>query len=144
VHASPAANIGTAHSIQFLKAAETIAPLPFQTIQSDHGSEFSRGFTTRVLARDMIHRHSRIRTPNDKAHLERFNRTIQEECLERLPRNLRIWRKEVPEYLRWYNEKRPHLGFRYAVAYGCGQKLLKLIRWVSSRGRCPGLLFDID
>ncbi len=109
-HALPTLHTTTGESIRFLDKARTASPFPFQTLQSDHGSEFSKRFTTRMLARGMSHRHSRIRTPNDNAHLERFNRTIQEECIERLPRNLRVWRKEVPEYLKWYNEKRPHLG----------------------------------
>jgi len=109
-HAAPAEAANTAQSIRFLAAAELHAPFSFQTLQSDHGSEFSRRFTTRVLARGMSHRHSRIRTPNDNAHLERFNRTIQEECISRLSRNLRVWRKEIPEYLRYYNGERPHMG----------------------------------
>jgi hypothetical protein len=58
----------------------------------------------------MAHRHSRVRTPNDNAHLERFSRTIQDECIAKLPRSFRVWQKEIPEYLYWYNERRPHLG----------------------------------
>ncbi|MBI2175337.1 MAG: transposase [Parcubacteria group bacterium] len=53
---------------------------------------------------------SRVRRPNDNAHLERFNRTLQDECLSRISRSLKSYRKEIPEYLRWYNEKRPHMG----------------------------------
>jgi transposase InsO family protein len=79
-------------------------------LQSDHGPEFSKWFTKRIVERGMAHRHSRVRQPNDNAHLERFNRTVQEQCISRLPRRLSIWRKEIPEYLRWYNEERPHMG----------------------------------
>ena len=61
----------------------------------------------------MAHRHSRVRQPNDNAHLERFNRTIQDECLSRLPRKLAIWKKEIPEYLRYYNRERPHMGLNF-------------------------------
>ncbi len=97
-------------SLQFVEAARRIAPFPFDTLQSDHGPEFSKWFTKRILERGMSHRHSRIRTPNDNAHLERFNRTIQEECLCRIPRDLAVWRKKIPEYLRYYNAARPHMG----------------------------------
>lgn len=87
-----------------------LEPLDFQTIQSDHGAEFSKGFTKQLLTEGLSHRHSRIRTPNDNAHLERFNRTIQDECLKRIPRNFKLWKKEIPEYLCYYNTKRPHMG----------------------------------
>lgn len=51
-------------------------------------------FTKELVAKGFSHRHSRVRTPSDNGHLERFNRTIQ---------------KEIPEYLKWYNEQRPHM-----------------------------------
>lgn len=109
-YAIPSLRISTHRSISFVDATRTIAPFNFQTLQSDHGSEFSKWFTKRVVERGLSHRHSRIRTPNDNAHLERFNRTIQDECIARIPNNIRIWRREIPEYLDWYNQKRPHLG----------------------------------
>lgn len=107
--ALPSRNINTWRSLRFVKSAQYIAPFGFQTIQSDHGSEFSKWFTKRIDERGVAHRHSRIRTPNDNAHLERFNRTIQDECISRIPRNLIVWNKEIPEYLRYYNEERPHM-----------------------------------
>lgn len=109
-YAIPALHINTHQSLRFVDAGRAQAPFAFATLQSDHGSEFSKWFTKRILERGMAHRHSRVRTPNDNAHLERFNRTIQEECLARVPRTLRSWQRAIPEYLHWYNEKRPHLG----------------------------------
>lgn len=109
-HAIPSPCINTHRSLRFVETARNIAPFSFATLQSDHGSEFSKWFTKRITERGMAHRHSRIRTPNDNAHLERFNRTIQDECISRIPRNLRSWQKEIPEYLRYYNEQRPHMG----------------------------------
>ncbi|MCH7660077.1 MAG: transposase [Euryarchaeota archaeon] len=61
----------------------------------------------------MTHRHSRVRTPNDNAHLERINRTIQDECMSRIPRSLRSYQKEIPEYLHYYNTERPHMGLNF-------------------------------
>jgi transposase InsO family protein len=109
-YAIPALRINTHRSLRFVDGARGIAPIDFATLQSDHGSEFSKWFTKRIVERGMAHRHSRVRTPNDNAHLERFNRTIQEECIARVPRTLRAWQRAIPEYLEWYNEKRPHLG----------------------------------
>lgn len=108
-YAIPVLHINTHQSLRFVEKARYAAPFPFVTLQSDHGGEFSKWFTKRIVEREMGHRHSRVRTPNDNAHLERFNRTIQEECIARIPRSLSSWRKEIPEYLRWYNEGRPHM-----------------------------------
>ena len=97
-------------SIAFLERAQAASPFDFKTLQSDHGAEFSTRFTKRVEHRGMAHRHSRIRTPNDNAHLERFNLTLQRECLSKITRSLRAYQKEIPEYLRYYNSERPHMG----------------------------------
>jgi len=108
-HAWPTDRISTHKSLFFVTEARRISPFPFVTLQSDHGSEFSKYFTKQLLAQGLEHRHSRVRRPTDNGHLERFNRTIQEECLNRIPRKLSLYRKEIPEYLRWYNEQRPHM-----------------------------------
>lgn len=109
--ASP--KINTFKSISFLEQARKIAPFAFLTLQSDHGSEFSRRFTTRMLCQGISHRHSRVRTPTDNSHLERFNRTLQQECLSKIPRSLKSWSKEIPDYLQYYNTERPHMGLDY-------------------------------
>lgn len=101
--------ITTHRSLYFVHQAQAIAPFRFTTLQSDHGSEFSKWFTKQCTAQGLAHRHSRVRTPNDNAHLERFNRTLQEECLNRCGRSLRVWKKAIPEYLRYYNTERPHM-----------------------------------
>ena len=108
-YALPSERINTHRSLSFVKGAQIASPFKFQTIQSDHGSEFSLWFTKRINEYGLAHRHSRVRTPSDNGHLERFNRTLQEECLARVSRNLRAWRKEIPEYLHYYNAERPHM-----------------------------------
>ena len=108
-HATASKQINTHNSLSFLGAAQKTAPFAFQTIQSDHGPEFSKWFSKRVYAAGLTHRHSRVRTPTDNGHLERFNRTLQEECLNRVPRSLRAYQKALPEYLNYYNAERPHM-----------------------------------
>lgn len=109
-YAMPVLQANTHRSLTFVDRSRGVAPFPFHTLQSDHGSEFSKWFTKRILERGMSHRHSRVRTPNDNAHLERFNRTIQDECMSRIPRNLRLYQKEISDYLHYYNTERPHMG----------------------------------
>lgn len=109
-YAMPVLHANTHASLRFVEGARLALPFSIATLQSDHGSEFSKWFTKQMIVRGLSHRHSRVRTPNDNAHLERFNRTIQDECLSRVPRNLRLYRKEIPEYLHYYNTERPHMG----------------------------------
>lgn len=108
--AMPCLVINTHRSLRFIEMARQGAPFSFHTLQSDHGQEFSKWLTVQLEARAMAHRHSRVRTPTDNGHLERFNRTLRDECLRRQPRSLRSWYRVIPEYLRYYNTERPHMG----------------------------------
>lgn len=99
--------INTRMSTEFLKKAQSKAPFRFHCIQSDHGSEFSNHFTERIK---ILHRHSRVKKPNDNAHLERFNRTLQEECLRYHALDVNILKRAIPKYLNYYNNQRLHLG----------------------------------
>lgn len=99
--------ISTRASTHFFKKAKRNTPFSFTCIQSDNGPEFSQNFTERIHT---THRHSRVRKPNDNAFIERFNRTIQEECLNKLPVDVNVYNKHLKQYLRYYNEERLHLG----------------------------------
>jgi transposase InsO family protein len=105
--------ITTHRSFRFIRAAAAVVPFPIRTLQSDHGPEFSKWFTKQVEHAGMAHRHSRVRQPNDNAHLERFNRTIQEECLSRLSRTISNYQRGIVEYLAYYNTERPHMGLQF-------------------------------
>lgn len=109
-HAWPAERITTHRSLRFIERAHRAAPFSFQTLQSDHGAEFSKWLTVQLQARRIAHRHSRVRMPSDNGHLERFNWTLQDECLRRNPRSFASYRRAVTEYLHYYNHERPHLG----------------------------------
>lgn len=99
--------VSARNSVQFVGTAMQQLPFTFSMLQSDHGSEFSQKFTLEV---GLSHRHTRVRTPNDNAHVERFNRTIQEECFSRVPASPRHYQKVLPEYLHYYNTQRLHMG----------------------------------
>jgi transposase InsO family protein len=102
--------INTHRTLRFLQYAQKRAPFLFRTLQSDHGSEFSTWFSEHAGIRGLAHRHSRVRRPNDNGHLERFNRTIQDECLRRLPQRPEEYQRAVRKYLPYYNTERLHLG----------------------------------
>ncbi len=109
-YAEPLERISTHASWEFVQAATETLPFTVQMLQSDHGSEFSKHFSKQLLAHDIAHRHTHVRSPTENGHLERFNRTIQEECLQRVPKTLEAYRKAIPEYLHFYNTERPHMG----------------------------------
>jgi len=107
VHAWASTRCNTRTALLFLHHAKRRAPFLFNMLQSDNGPEFSQNFTERVKVE---HRHSRVRRPNDNAHLERFNRTLQEECLNNIPVDVTLINKALPRYLKYYNTERLHLG----------------------------------
>jgi putative transposase len=107
VYAKSYEKIGSLRSVEFVREAQKHSPFKFNMLQSDHGPEFSNWFVERVLK---SHRYTRIGKPNDNAHIERFNRTLQEECLDRCVRNVKVFNRALETYIPYYNEKRLHLG----------------------------------
>lgn len=99
--------MNAATAVLFLKQAVKLAPFPFRMIQTDHGPEFGSWFVSMIKK---SHRFTRIGKPNDNAHIERFNRTIQEECLDLVERDVSKINRALKKYLSYYNNQRIHLG----------------------------------
>jgi transposase InsO family protein len=112
-YAEAVERIGVKASIGFLKHAGAAAEFKFEMVQTDHGGEFSIGFTHALWTMGIQHRHSRVRQSNDNAHVERFNRTIQEECLDRTIHTLEAFKVALAKYLPYYNTQRLHMGINY-------------------------------
>ncbi len=99
-------------SIDFVREAERAATFDFNMLQSDHGPEFGMWFVEQVKK---SHRYTRIGKPNDNAHIERFNRTLQEECLDKVPNDVSSINCALKTYLQYYNHKRVHAGINYLI-----------------------------
>lgn len=97
-------------TLKFVDEAQKKSSFKFQMLQSDHGPEFGKWFVTQIQKN---HRYTRIGKPNDNAHIERVNRTIQEECLDKLPNDVKRINCELKKYLQYYNYKRVHGGINY-------------------------------
>lgn len=110
VYAKCYEKMNSALMTQFVVEAQREASFRFNMLQTDHGPEFGKWFVERMKK---IHRYTRIGKPNDNAHIERFNRTIQEECLDKFPRIVSILNKEIPKYLKYYNTERLHMGISF-------------------------------
>jgi len=102
-------------AIQAVLDAQTTFGFSFTMVQSDNGSEYSHYFKQRIQISGIQTRHSRLGRPNDNAHIERFNRTIQTECIGyhwRRNVSLQRQRNTLKAYLDYYNQKRVHLGIQ--------------------------------
>lgn len=95
--------------LQFVREAQRCASFEFEMLQSDHGPEFGKWFVTQIQKK---HRYTRIGKPNDNAHIERFNRTLQEECLDHVPNVVNELNKALKIYVPYYNNIRLHMGIK--------------------------------
>ena len=98
--------------------AQTAFGFSFAMVQSDNGPEYGHYFEQILKQKGINTRHTRLGRPNDNAHIERYNRTLQDECIGY------YWRRSVPlhrqrdtltAYLDFYNQKRVHLGIQMRV-----------------------------
>lgn len=98
----------THSTLKFLRKVREYFPFEIKCIQTDNGPEFGKYFTDHCKIK---HRHNHPRSPNENGHLERFNRTIQEE----MPKHeLCIFLKnDVSKFLKHYNTKRMHMGIKF-------------------------------
>ena len=95
-------------SLRFLKKVKEYFSFKILCIQTDNGPEFGKFFTDNSHIK---HRHIHPRSPNENGHLERFNRTLQEEIPKH---NLCIFIKDdISKFLEHYNTKRMHMGINY-------------------------------
>lgn len=103
---------------QAVREAQTAWGFTISMVQADNGPEYGRYFEQQMKRAGIPTRHSRLHRPNDNAHIERFNRTIQEECIGH------CWDRSVPlssqqdtlnAYLEYYNTRRVHLGLQLRV-----------------------------
>lgn len=93
-----------------------------RAIQTDNGSEFLKYFEAYLQQSNILHHFIYPRSPRINGVIERFNRTIQDEFLNRsneLYCDLLAFEEKLVHYLSWYNTKRPHysLNMQTPLAY---------------------------
>lgn len=96
--------------LEFVREAQRHSSFQFDMLQSDHGPEFGKWFVTQIQKK---HRYTRIGKPNDNSHIERFNRTVQEECLDKIPRDVNSLNEALNTYIHYYNHERLHMGIKF-------------------------------
>lgn len=105
-------NHGSRSAADFLRRAREVLPDCPESVQTDNGSEFALHFAEACRDRDLTHSHTYPRSPKMNAHVERFNRTLDEEFLQTNRALLRddvgAFNDRLVDWLLWYNGERPH------------------------------------
>jgi transposase InsO family protein len=97
-------------SLKAVNNAVNYCGFPFKMVQADNGPEFRNGFRISLNQKRINLRHTRVRRPNDNAHVERFIRTIQDECFKGKHPIEKKAQQTLTKYLKYYNYERLHLG----------------------------------
>lgn len=87
------------------------------TIHTDNGGEFKAYFDQAVQDLQLVHLWSPPRTPKVHAHMERFNKTLQEEFVDYHIDEAIVepeqFQKRLEHWLMYYNTRRPHQSLGY-------------------------------
>ena len=109
-HASKAAE-------EFFNLCIKVFPYSFNFLYvlTDNGSEFKKHFNQKLMELHLTHYHTYPRTPKMNAHIERFNRTIQDEFIDYNTYyllNPDEFNQKLIDYLVFYNIDRVHHAFK--------------------------------
>ena len=100
---------------EFFNICVKIFPYPIIFVLTDNGSEFKKHFNEELNRLYLTHFHTYPRTPKMNAHVERFNRTIQEEYIDYHLYELidtKRFNYNLMDWLIWYNTRRVHYAFK--------------------------------
>lgn len=105
-------NHGSASAADFLRKARAVLPDCPMSVQTDNGSEFALHFAQGCKDAGITHFHTYPRSPKMNAHVERLNRTFDEEFIRYhralLRDDVRAFNDALVDWLLWYNGERPH------------------------------------
>ena len=112
-------NLSEKGAAETIFEAQEFMQFPFKMVQSDNGAEFQYHFQGRLNSKGIKTRHSRVRHPNDDAHIERFNRTLRKECIGQYNpnKNINFIDSKLNRFIRYYNYDRIHLGIGLKTPY---------------------------
>lgn len=100
---------------EFFNYCLRVFPFPIAFVLTDNGSEFAKHFSTELKRLHMAHYHTYPRTPKMNAHVERFNRTTQDEFADYHEGSLLepdVFNRKLVDWLVWYNTDRVHCAFQ--------------------------------
>lgn len=119
-----------ANALAVLKTLAVMLPVAIHTVQTDNGSEFEAEFNRYCLKEKIKRFYTYPKCPKINGVIERFNRTIQEDCLDQYQDEmleLTLINMRIKEYLSFYHNDRIHESLAdrtpadvigYAINYG--------------------------
>jgi transposase InsO family protein len=136
-------NHGSYSASDFLRRCIEVLPDCPTHIQTDNGSEFAKYFRQTATTLHLTHYHTYPRSPKMNAHVERFNRTLQEEFIiyhrDLLRDDVQAFNQKLIEYLLWYNGERPHHALGLKSPFQCmieGLGVRECQRWWANTTPC--------
>ena len=128
---------GSASAKDFFKKLEQAFPYKIKAVQTDNGSEFHKYFMQYLERQKVIHYWNYKGQPTKNGHIERYNRTIQEEFVdwnEILLENPSEFNRKLMDWLVWYNTQRFHwsLNLTSPVDYLLNNRLLSNMSWTNT------------
>ena len=116
-------NHGSASAADFLRKAVAVLPDCPKAVQTDNGSEFALHFERAADDLSLTHYHIYPRSPKLNTHVERFNRTLDEEFLQwnraLLRDDVAAFNEKLVDWLLWYNGERPHYALGQVSPFRC-------------------------
>lgn len=129
----------SANAKDFFQKLELAFPYKVNAAQTDNGSEFHKHFRDYLEQRKTIHYWNYPKQPYKNGHVEKYNRTIQEEFVdwnEILLEDVNQFNRKLMEWLIWYNTDRYHwsLDLTSPVDYMIKNNMVSRMMWTNTRG----------
>ena len=127
----------SASAKDFFQKLEIAFPYKIKAVQTDNGSEFHKFFRDYLKEKKTIHYWNYPGQPYKNGHVEKYNRTIQEEFVdwnESLLEDPNEFNEKLMDWLVWYNTKRYHwsLDLQSPVDYMINNNLLSGMCWTNT------------
>ena len=131
----------SAAAAQFFRLIQAVFPFAIESVLTDNGSEFQRHFAEELSTLLFTHFHTYPKSPKMNAHCERFNRTIQEECVDYhydllFLDDLTDFNLELLRWLAWYNLERPHFSLTTPIPGRKTRRLLSPVQFLRHTHQC--------
>jgi transposase InsO family protein len=103
----------SANAKDFYEKLVKAMPFEIKGVQTDNGSEFHGYFREHLNEQGVKHYYNYPGQPYRNGHVERFNRSIQDEFIDSNEfwlTDIDVFNNKLMDWLLWYNTKRPHWG----------------------------------
>ena len=127
----------SANARDFYQKLKIAFPYSIKTVQTDNGSEFHKYFRDYLEKNKITHYWNYPGQPYKNGHIEKYNRTIQEEFVDQneiLLQDVNEFNQRLMDWLVWYNTERYHwsLNLTSPVDYLLNNSLLSNMRWTNT------------